>query len=141
MHFRRRICSMAVAAVAGAASVAALPVSTAYASTGNVCGTTSVGWQVCINITGSGLHVDSIKGWVHNGTGIRWSGLHIELTGPHGHIKNCAVFALSNNQNSPNCTWSPNANEASGSYCTTLWWEFQPGYYDNEGTKCAGVHS
>ncbi|HEX5113967.1 MAG TPA: hypothetical protein VFW65_02095 [Pseudonocardiaceae bacterium] len=114
--------------------------SVANASTGNVCGTTMEGWQICVNITGSGLHINSMKGWVHNKTGMRWAGLHIELKGPKGLIKNCPQFALANNLNSPNCIWSPNANEPAGSYCTILWFRLQDGTFVSEGSKCAGVH-
>jgi hypothetical protein len=137
MRFMSKIRSAAVLATSSAALVAVLPMTAANASTGNVCVTGSNGWKVCLNISGSGSHIDSFKGWAENQTTIRWNNLHIELTGPNGKVKNCAAFSLDNGKIGPACTWSPNATETFGSYCTILWWHFGGTTYNEEGEKCA----
>jgi hypothetical protein len=138
MSLRSRI-GIIIAGIGLLVPLGALSASAAYASTGNVCTTTGVGWEICVKVTGSGLHVDTVSGWVHNSTGLRWTGLHLQERRGSTSLKSCPEFALDNGNNSPDCNWSPNSSEPAGSYCTTLWWQTQSGYV-NEGSSCASVH-
>ncbi len=113
--------------------------SAAYANTGTRCGQFGNRWLVCINITGSGTYLSSMKAWMHNiRTDKTWTQMHIELWGPQGTKpdKNCAQFNIGPNSNSPNCVWSPKRRLGTGLYCATLWQFFGSGY-NNFGTHCA----
>lgn len=142
MRFWSRIIIGIAATMMVAGVTIALPGGPAYASTGNACTTYSWG-LVCVNITGTSLHVDSMKGWMRNNTSDSLPGLHIEMTGPHGLIKNCpssGSWYIYPNSNSPNCIWSPNANETGGTYCVILW-QYQSGSYVAVGRECVKVHT
>jgi hypothetical protein len=143
MRLWSRIIVGMAAMIMVAGSAIALPGGPAYASTGNACNTYSWG-LVCVNITGTGLDVDSMKGWIRNDTSDYLPYLHIELwSSPHGLIKNCPTsgsWDISPDSNSPNCIWSPNAPETGGSYCVILW-QLQGSSQVQLGRECVDVHS
>jgi hypothetical protein len=138
-----------VAALAPLAVAALGPVAvggTAYASTGNSCETYSWGLN-CINITGSGLHIDSMKGWIRNNSNLPINAVHLEYTyttsgfsGKTVFIRNCPGWNVAPHSNSPNCVWAPNANEPNAYYCSTLW-QLQAGGYADLSQRCAEVYS
>jgi len=70
---------------AAAAAVILGPVGDASASTGNACNSNynSTDYPVltCINIVGTGLHVNSDTGWFRNISGSTEKNVHLELTG------------------------------------------------------------
>lgn len=77
------------------------------------------------------------QGSVHNaGTGTQRH-VHIELSGPHGVIKNCAATTIGPLQ-TIYCTWSPHATEPAGKYCATGW-QYASGQYHNVGEPCVNV--
>jgi hypothetical protein len=135
-----RIIAWATALVAMVASAITLTGGAARASTGYDCQTREY-YLVCLDITGTGLHINSMGGWMRNNLPDTMYRLHIELLGPHGLIKNCAQFNVRAKSNSPDCVWSPNRNEPSGNYCSILWYHSLTGNgYSNIGEQCAGVH-
>jgi hypothetical protein len=77
----------------------------------------------CTHVSGSGLHINSLSGWAsHNWFDLLdYPQVHEELYGPHGHIKNCWVGDFPPGMTTPTCTWSPNANETAGNYCSRTW--------------------
>ena len=130
------------AAIVGGALLATafvLPTSSAMAS-GRSCQLEagSLG-DSCVAVSGSGLHVNSVTGSYSNLTASLKSNVHIQLTGPQGVIKNCGQTNVAGNTTT-NCTWSPNANEPAGNYCTTTW-QYGGGTYTDIGHACVGVHS
>ena len=48
----------------------------------------------CTAVSGSGLHINYLAGWaIHDYWDVQsYPQVHIELYGPHGHIKNCAGY-------------------------------------------------
>lgn len=112
------------------------------ADTGNACQTVSWG-LTCINITGTGLHIDTAKAWLRNNTSNHtYQNVHVDLYYKSGSyvIKSCASFTLYPNSNSPNCVWAPNANEPSGYYCTRAWQKVGT-TYTLAGDECVSVHT
>jgi hypothetical protein len=141
MRFWSRIIIGAAITMTVAVSALALPGGLAYASTGNACTTYPAYGLTCVNITGTGLHIDSMKGWMRNNTGTSIPRLHIELSGPNGLIRNCSTFTAAAHSNSPNCIWSPNKPETGGHYCVTLW-QYEGGtLYNKFGQDCVDVRS
>jgi hypothetical protein len=142
--------AMRKAIVAGAVVLTAMlgmPSSAALASSQSVmtnkypsnCGTTRIGWKICVTASHSHRHIYFVIGWAINNTGATFHDMHIELTGPRGHIKNCRQWAtIRNGQSVPGCTWKPNHREPSGNYCTVLWQKFLQGY-DFRGKECLGI--
>ena len=127
-----------IAAVAGAALLAAsfaLPGQLAYASAQSC--TQSVDLHSCDAINGSGLHINSQTGTVINESGSAANGIHIELSGPHGLIKNCAQVNIGGG-GTTSCTWSPNANETAGNYCSDTWQDVS-GKFTDRGHACVDV--
>lgn len=144
MRFWSRIIIGIVATMMVAGAAIAVPGGPAYASTGNACNKYD-SYLVCVNITGAGLHVDSMKGWMRNTTsGDYFPYLHLELwSSPHGSIKNCPTsgsWDIAPDSNSPNCIWSPNHSETGGTYCTILW-QYQSPNYVQLGRECVSVHT
>jgi hypothetical protein len=142
---------IAATGVLAAAFFAAVPASAATsgpAITASASGCSTVydlPYYVCISITGSGEHVDSIDASFEP---IQYTGLvHMEITGPsvkNGSadklIKNCAQVDVTNDA-IVNCYWSPNANETPGQYCSTAWQNNGGGNYTNLQTACDNVES
>ena len=121
-----RLLSWVAAGTMLLASAILMPATTALAGTsasqvprtaGPNCSDTEL---ACVYISGSGNHINYMKGWARNQTIFELT-LHVELIGPHGKIKDCSAFTIKTDQNSPNCVWSPNANETPGSYCSETW--------------------
>jgi hypothetical protein len=135
MKIMRRLGMAAGAALVALAFV--LPTSPAMAS-GTSC-TNRSPYYTCDYVNGSGLHVNYVQGNLHNTSGGTITQVHLEISGPRGPIKNCAQTNISGNA-TIYCTWSPNANEPSGNYCTTTW-KYANGSYNNQGTACVDVHS
>ena len=94
-------------------------------STGQTCPINIVNLvQQCTKVSGSGLHINSLSGWAeHLSYDITdYPSVHIELYGPDGHIKNCpSIDDFPPGYVTLTCTWSPNANEEPGSYCSQTW--------------------
>jgi hypothetical protein len=77
--------------------------------------------QTCININGTGLKIVSDTGTYENLVeGLTRPDVHIELSGPHGLIKNCPATSVDDGQ-IISCTWSPNHTETGGDYYATAW--------------------
>jgi len=128
-----------IAAVAGAALLAAsfgLPAQLAHASQ-QVCAQ-SVDLDSCNDVTGSGLHITSMVATVYN-EGDTADGIHIELSGPNGLIKNCAQVNIGGG-GTTSCSWDPNANETAGNYCSDTWQDVS-GTYTDRGHACVDVFS
>jgi len=64
--------------------------------------------------------------------------VHLELSGPHGLIKNCPTITVGAFDNDY-CTWSPNANETAGRYCVTVW-QFASHKWNARAHACVAVH-
>jgi hypothetical protein len=129
-----------IVVVAGAALLVAafgLPTYSAHAS-GQSC-QESVNLDTCDYVNGSGLHVNYVRGTTQNLAASVQHNLHLEISGPHGLIKNCAQVNLGGGA-TMTCTWSPNANEPAGNYCTDLW-QYSGGRYTDRGHACVNVHS
>jgi hypothetical protein len=93
--------------------------------------------EVCIDVTGSDLHIDSIVGSVTNQTPGPALPFHLEISGPNGHLrKNCSIVNIGFDQ-STRCKWAPNKKESAGQYCVTAWWG-RSGYQD-VGKPCEDV--
>lgn len=129
-----------IIAAALLATAFALPMSAAMAS-GKSCAQEPNGpLYTCAYVNGSGLHINYDQGSVYNErTGNQYN-VHIQLTWPSGAtIKNCASTTVPSG-GTIYCTWSPNANEPAGNYCTTSW-QYVSGTYYQRGHACVGVHS
>lgn len=101
-------------------------------------------WYNCTTVTGSGLKITSISGYVHNPADGGLSNLHVEIYGPNGLIKNCGTFSVGATDNGPICTWtnpSPNTNQRAGDYCSVTWQYEGGNSYAEGGAECVGVHS
>lgn len=98
---------------------------------------------LCNDVQGSGLHITSMTASVSSQSDREYDALHIQLYGPAGTIKNCAVFNLdySDAYTSPVCGWYPNKNERAGDYCARVWQDNGGGNYTSLLTECVGVHS
>jgi len=130
------------AAVIGGSLVAAaivLPASPAMASGRSCQYEEAQEGNTCVDVTGSGLHVDSVEGSFVNLLSGSQDDIHIELSGPKGLIKNCAQTNVSSEE-TITCTWSPNATETAGDYCSTTW-HYADGTYNSLGKACLDVHS
>jgi hypothetical protein len=126
-------------AVILAAGFAVLPASQALASARSCQQEPNGFLYTCSSVNGSGLHVNSLQGSVlNNGVGDQVN-VHIELTGPHGLIKNCASTTVGS-LDTITCTWSPNASETAGNYCATSW-QLESGQQESRGHACVDVHS
>jgi hypothetical protein len=77
----------------------------------------------CTAVSGSGLHINYLAGWaIHDSLDVQsYPQVHIELYGPHGHIKNCSVGDFPPGMQTATCKWSPNAKETAGNYCSRTW--------------------
>ncbi|HZR53785.1 MAG TPA: hypothetical protein VFB06_30290 [Streptosporangiaceae bacterium] len=121
-----------------AAGFAVLPASQALASARSCQNEANGFLEGCANVNGSGLHINSLQGVVTNiGVGDQHM-VHLELSGPHGLIKNCPTITVGS-LDSDSCTWSPNANETAGSYCVTVW-QFASNKWVARAKACVGVH-
>jgi hypothetical protein len=95
----------------------------------------------CIFITGSGLHVTSIRGTLADDGMIRLGAAHIEIKFPSGQAAhNCSAVSLGGGATT-SCTWSPNAHEPAGNYCVVGWTQTGLGNFVNLGESCAPVHT
>jgi hypothetical protein len=145
-HLRTKIGRLTAvfAAVIGGSLVAAaivLPASPAMASGTSCQYEEAQEGNTCVAVTGSGLHVDSVKGSFVNLLAGNQDDIHIELTGPNGKfIKNCAQTNVTSEE-TITCTWSPNAPETGGNYCSTTWHNDGDGDYTSYGKACVDVHS
>jgi hypothetical protein len=97
--------------------------------------------QPCISTTGTGLYIGTLSGWGNNATLISYQGVHIELYGPNGLIKNCPDFNLSPGYSTPVCSWSPNHNEPAGTYGQTIWLRTGTNSYRSLSGITVGVHA
>jgi RHS repeat-associated protein len=120
---------------------------------GNSTGADCIEWGfpdhlVCIQIIGSGLYIDYMKGWMRNQSPV-WTDvwmprLHIQLTNIYGNtIRNCpnsGSWDIGPESNSPNCTWSPYSHEPRGTYCVYLW-QYEGGTkYMYYGSSCTYIY-
>jgi len=132
-----------IGATIGAALLAmafVLPVGSAMASAGSCQQENGTGpLFTCVYVSGGGLHINYVEGSVYNMRSGNQTHVHIEITGPHGVIKNCVDSTIPS-LGTIYCTWSPNANEVAGNYCVTAW-QYVAGHYDNRGNVCVGVHA
>ncbi len=132
-----------IGATIGAALLAmafVLPAGSAMASAGSCQQENGTGpLYTCVYVSGGGLHVNYVEGSVYNMRSGNQTHVHIEITGPHGLIKNCVDSTIPS-LGTIYCTWSPNANEVAGNYCVTAW-QYVAGHYDNRGNVCVGVHA
>jgi hypothetical protein len=113
--------------------------------TGRSCNPSILGdVNECTKVYGSGLHVsylDSLSYFSDIAAG--YTNLHIELYGPHGHIKNCSTFDFpaGNNEQSPLCEDVVNANVAPGNYCGRTWHYTGGGHWEVLSAACVDVHA
>jgi hypothetical protein len=135
MSFRKRLTVLLGILALAPALLLTLPATTAWAS-GTGCD--GNGLDTCVHVQGTGLYVDYMSAWTVNTTSRTVTGLHIELHGPTGLLKNCPSFTLAAGQTSPICTWTPKGDVRAGNYCATLW-QYIAGTYDNDGTLCANI--
>jgi hypothetical protein len=143
MNIRLRTMTTVFAAVIGGSLVTAaivLPASPAMASGSSCQYEEDMEGNTCAAVTGSGLHIDSLKGSFENLLGGTQDAIHIELSGPNGLIKNCAQTNVAALQ-TITCTWSPNKPETQGNYCSTTWHYDGDGDYTSYGKACVDVHS
>ena len=132
-----------IGATIGAALLAmafVLPAGSAMASAGSCQQENGTGpLYTCVYVSGGGLHINYVEGSVYNMRSGNQTHVHIEITGPHGVIKNCVDSTIPS-LGTIYCTWSPNANEVAGNYCVTAW-QYVAGHYYNRGNVCVGVHA
>ena len=132
-----------IGATIGAALLAmafVLPAGSAMASAGSCQQENGTGpLYTCVYVNGGGLHINDVQGSVYNTRSGNQTHVHIEITGPHGVIKNCVDSTIPS-LGTIYCTWSPNANEPAGNYCVTAW-QYVAGHSDNRGHVCVGVHA
>jgi hypothetical protein len=96
----------------------------------------------CTSVVGSGLKITSISGYF-DAADLPYNGLHIEIFGPKGLIKNCPQYNQTT-EIGPTCSWtnpSPNTNEPAGNYCTEAWQNQGSNGYSGISTLCIDVHS
>jgi len=132
---------LAVASAAPASAALARPAVARVITSQSNCNNNPLEFvEECTSVNGSGLHINSLSGVAHNLT-IPIPNVHIELYGPRGLIKNCPAQLLF--LTSPTCTWSPNANEPAGDYCSAAWEApTSPGStYKELNVECVGVHA
>jgi hypothetical protein len=149
ISFRKKL--VTVAGMALAAMAFALPASAATASASGVPAVTSTyncnpnplaSVSECTRVINHGLKVKSVSGHTTNLRPIPISGLHIEIYGPSGKIKNCGQFTLRPLGTSPVCTWHnphPNKNVRKGNYCSRVWQKIGPGNYVDLSNECDPV--
>jgi hypothetical protein len=96
----------------------------------------------CAAVSGSGLHINHLSGWaVHDWWDVlSYPQVHEELYGPRGHIKNCSVGDFPPGDQTPTCTWSPNASEPAGEYCSRTW-SLNGTKWEILATDCIYVHA
>jgi hypothetical protein len=82
--------------------------------------------------------IDYLQGEGYNGNPITMDNMHIELTGPRGHILNCPQVNIGPYGTTPICQWSPFDARAPGSYCSILWYEESPTDYIEYSSACVG---
>jgi hypothetical protein len=136
MSFRKKVTGLLGTLALASALLAALPATTAWAS-GSSCDGNSL--YTCVHVQGTGLYVDEVDGGTVNTTAGTVTGLHIELHGPNGLLKNSPTFSLASLQGSADYTWNHHGNVTGGNYCATLWQLIGSTYY-NDGTACLDVH-
>ncbi len=138
---KRLFVSTLGAALIATTAFFALSASPAMAS-GHGCGIQLYNYRQCTFVVGSGLHISSVYGYISSSPSQSdIPNLHIEIYGPNGHIKNCSTFTLFQNTQGPTCTWSPNANERGGDYCTRTWQYNGGTNYSVLRSECVNVHS
>jgi len=101
-------------------------------------------WYNCTTVTGSGLKITSVSGYVHNPDDGTLSNMHVEIYGPKGLIQNCGTFSVGPGDTGPICKWTnphPNANEPGGDYCSVTWQYEGGNSYEEGGPECVNVHS
>jgi hypothetical protein len=139
LHIKARL-----AAVLGSALVAAaltLSPSPAMASASNCQAIHPDSLFMCESITGSGLFIKTMSAHASNTALYTVMNVHIELTGPKGHILNCAQVNIPDGGSTPTCTWSPNSNRAAGNYCAILWQKNSSTNYSELDHICIDVHT
>ena len=101
-------------------------------------------WYNCTTVTGSGLKIQSVSGYVVNPDDGTLSNMHVEIYGPKGLIQNCGTFSVGADENGPICKWtnpSPNTSEPAGDYCSVTWQYEGGNSYEEGGPECVDVHS
>ncbi len=136
MSFKKRLAMLSGALALAPALLLVVPTTAAWAS-GTGCNDNSL--YTCIHVQGSGLYVDYIGVSTANQTNGAVSGLHFELHGPNGLIKNFPTFTAPYLGGSGYYKWTRNGNVRGGNYCATLWQDVGGTYY-NDGTACLNVH-
>jgi hypothetical protein len=95
----------------------------------------------CTDVSGSGLHINYLRGYFVNQYPSPTDNVHIELYGPNGVIKNCGSYTATTDNTSHPCRWSPNAKEKGGNYCSRAWQYNGGGNYEEIAEECVDVHS
>lgn len=98
-------------------------------------------YAVCTDVNGAGLHINSLSGQFFNhyvDTGVK--GVHIQLYGPMGTIKNCPEVNVGRQSHGPKCIWSPNRNEPAGNYCSRAWERLSATNFRQLALVCITVH-
>jgi hypothetical protein len=95
----------------------------------------------CANVVGSGLTVDYMQGWSVNSGSVPNAGVHIEIEGPSGLIKNCPSYTIPAGGKGPVCQWNPTPGKTvpAGSYCAVAWVYDGILGYQSIGTACINV--
>jgi hypothetical protein len=163
LSFKTRVGAVvgAVALATALATTLALPASAATAGTARPAHSTEIRSTIrpasatdcnpnpltvvdeCTGVTGTGLYVQDIFGQTFSNSFGDVDHVHIEIYGPHGHIKNCAEFNLGPLGVSPPCLWqnpTPHVHVTAGNYCSRAWQHVGSGYVDLSN-ECVNVHS
>jgi len=145
LHFRNVSISLAaivLISIALAGRATAATNTPPVPATGSGCNEFTIApWYNCTTVTGSGLKITSVSGYVHNPDDGTLSNMHVEIYGP---IQNCGTFSVGADDNGPICKWtnpSPNTNEPAGDYCSVTWQYEGGSSYEEGGPECVDVHS
>jgi hypothetical protein len=119
-----------------------VPASPAMASGKSCEGGELSEYTTCESIHGVGLTINSDTGTFElvGDEGGDVTNMHIELSGPHGLIKNCPQVSDVVDGQTISCTWSPNHTETGGDYYATAWHYNGHGYTD-ESQALVDVHA
>ena len=136
-----------MAAIPAAAVVVALGMGTGVANaavspasaSGCTFGSSSGNTKTCFAISGSGLHVNSMKAsaTIENAARV----LNVCITGPAPVLPLCTGFFDVGVGGTLSITWTPNANEPAGTYCGDTFRFNSNGSVTEIGSKCFSVHA
>lgn len=126
------------------AGIVAVPATTVMASATDCNPNPLTTVDECTSVKGTGLYVDSIGGQTFSNVPYNVDAVHIEIYGPHGHIKNCPAFNLGPFGASPVCLWvnpTPHVHVTAGDYCSRAWEYLGGTNYADLSNECVNVHS